>query len=365
MKGRDALSVTSDENNKHSRITHHASHITTFKGKDWEYCRAILPKVSRTFALNIEQLEGDVFKTVLVGYLLFRIADTFEDNSYRNEIDKIADLKHFSTIFRSNKNLSERLELYESLKFLWDERSHEKDLIENGDRVLRCYFDLPDNYRKIIDPLIVEAISGMIKFQTLKTAGKSRIFQLKNMKELEDYCYYVAGVVGVMLTKIFCQRDNIKGNELKLEKYQIPFGLALQLVNIIKDYKKDITRGWCYIPLTITGRHRINPVAVETLSIEQQRGMITDMARPTITHLDSTIEYIKLLPLEEKSIRMFCIIPFVLAYNTLAKIIAMKGNKLSRIEVAFLLKKCNAFAKSNSSLERDYLRVKKNHFSFE
>lgn len=333
--------------------------------QDWKYCRAVLPKVSRTFALNIERLEGETYKTVLIGYLLFRMADTFEDNTFRTEFDQTVDLKDFSLMFEQDKNLNERMALLEPLKHRWEEGSYEKDLIENGDRVLRCYFDLHDNYRKIIDPLIVESISGMIKFKTLKTAGKSRIFQFKNMKELEDYCYYVAGVVGVMLTKIFCQRDNIKGNELKLEKYQVPFGLALQLVNIIKDYKKDITRGWCYIPLTITKRHRIDPAAVETLSIEQQHGMITDMARPAITHLDSTIEYIKLLPLEEKSIRMFCIIPFVLAYNTLAKIVAMKGNKLSRIEVAVLLKKCNAFAKSNSSLERDYFRVKKNHFSFE
>ncbi len=66
---------------------------------DWEYCCKILPKVSRTFVLNIAQLEGDIFKTVLLGYLLFRIADTFEDTMYQDEKEKITNLKDFSTVF--------------------------------------------------------------------------------------------------------------------------------------------------------------------------------------------------------------------------------------------------------------------------
>ena len=74
---------------------------------DWEYCREMLPKVSRTFALNIVQLEGLLFKAVLLGYLLFRIADTFEDTEYRDERQKIADLKDFSEIFTGNKSLDE------------------------------------------------------------------------------------------------------------------------------------------------------------------------------------------------------------------------------------------------------------------
>ncbi|GAB4406227.1 MAG: phytoene/squalene synthase family protein [Thermodesulfovibrionales bacterium] len=326
--------------------------------KDWQYCKDILPKVSRTFALNIEQLEGEVFKTVLIGYLIFRIVDTFEDNDCRSESEKIADLKDLSMIFEGDKDLSERLRLYESLKFRWRENSHEKNLIENGQMVLRCYFDLPDTYRTIIDPLVVEAIGGMIKFKKLKIESRSKIYQIKDIRELRDYCYYVAGIVGVMLTKIFCQKDSIKDIKSELERYQIHFGLALQLVNIIKDYEKDIARGWCYIPSTITEKYRINLDDIMGLSVEQRQGMVKELSRHAATYLDSTLKYIELLPLKEKSIRMFCIIPFVLAYSTLVKINKMKGNKLSRKEVAYLLDRCNAYAISNSDLESDYLRIR-------
>jgi len=326
--------------------------------KDWEYCREILPKVSRTFALNITQLEGDIFKTVLLGYLLFRIADTFEDTMYQDEQEKIADLRDFSAIFRGNKEVSQRLKLYESLKFRWRESSYEKDLIENGHIVLRCYFDIPDTHRRIIDPLIVKTSEGMAGFQKRKLQSKSKIFQLRDIKELEDYCYCVAGIVGVMLTRLFCQRKGIEERRSELENFQIPFGIALQLINIIKDYRKDIARGWCYIPLTITERYQIEINRIDTLSIKQRQGIIKSMIPLIVTYLDSTLSYIKLLPLGERSIRMFCIIPFILGYRTLRKIVQMEGDKITREEVAFILDKSTTYAQSNSSLEEDYLGIR-------
>ena len=330
--------------------------------KDWEYCRKILPKVSRTFALNIAQLEGDIFKTVLLGYLLLRIADTFEDTVYQDEKEKITDLKDFSAIFKRDKDLPQRLKLYESLKFRWKENSYEKDLIENGHMVLRCYFDVPDTQRRIVDPLLVETSEGMAEFQKRKLDSNSKIFQLTDIKELEDYCYYVGGVVGVMLTRLFCQKKSIEEKRSPLEDFQIHFGIALQLINIIKDYKKDIARGWCYIPLTITEKYHIELNKIETLSMKQRQGIIEGMIPSIVIYLDSTLRYIQLLPLRERSIRLFCIIPFILGYTTLVKIVKMEGNKVSREEVASIIQKSNTYAQSNSSLEEDYLRIRKDYF---
>ena len=329
---------------------------------DWEYCHRILPQVSRTFALNIAQLEGDIFKTVLLGYLLFRIADTFEDTMYQDEREKITDLKDFLAIFMGDKDLPHRLRLYESLKFRWKENSYEKDLIENGHRVLRCYFDVPATHRRIIDPLLVETSEGMAEFQKRKLESNSRVFQLADMRDLEDYCYYVAGIVGVMLTKLFCEKKSIGEKRSELEKLQIHFGTALQLINIIKDYKKDIARGWCYIPLTITDKYRIELSKLEILSMKQTQGIIEDMIPPIVAYLDSTLRYIQLLPLREKAIRLFCIIPFILGYRTLLKIVKMEGNKVSREEIASILHKSNIYAESNRSLEEDYLKTRRDYF---
>lgn len=331
--------------------------------KDWEYCRKILPLVSRTFALNIERLEGGIFKAVLLGYLLFRIPDTFEDTIYQDEKEKITDLSDFSVIFKGDKDLPHRLKLYESLKFRWKENSDEKDLIENGHIVLRCYFDIPDTYRRIIDPLIVETSEGMIKFQKQKLQSNKKIFQLADIKELEDYCYYVAGIVGKMLTEVFCQRESIEEKRSELENFRVHFGIALQLINVVKDYRKDIARGWCYIPLTVTEKYHIEINKIEPLSLKQIQGIIKEMIPPIVTYLDSTLRYIKLLPLTERSIRVFCIIPFILGYRTLVKIVQMEGNKLTREEVAVIMKQSDVYAQSNSFLEEDYLKIRECYLS--
>jgi farnesyl-diphosphate farnesyltransferase len=43
------------------------------------WCRATLPTVSRTFALNIRLLSGSMRDAVRIAYLLCRVADTIED----------------------------------------------------------------------------------------------------------------------------------------------------------------------------------------------------------------------------------------------------------------------------------------------
>ena len=332
------------------------------KDKDWEYCNNILPKVSRTFALNIEKLEGDIYKAVLIGYLMFRIADTFEDNTYRDEREKIADLRDFSTIFKEDRGLMQRLNLYETLKFRWEERSDPKNLIENGHKVLKCYFDLPGLYRRITDPLIAEASEGMAKFQERKLHFSGEIFQLADINELVEYCYYVAGIVGIMLTEVFCQRENIKEKRSELKAFQIHFGIALQMINIIKDYERDIARGWCYIPSTIMEKYGIGLNNIKDLSIQQTRKVINSLIPIIGGYLDSCLRYIKLLPLSEKSIRMFCIIPFIIGYRTLVKIVKMEGNKVSREEISSLLKASVRYARSNKDLEEDYLKVREDYF---
>ena len=106
---------------------------------DWVYCEEMLPQVSRTFALNIGKLKGETHRAVLLGYLLFRIADTFEDNGCQTEEEKIRSLLRFAVIFEGDKNLEERLKLYEPLRSSLKEESPEKNLVENGDRVFRCW----------------------------------------------------------------------------------------------------------------------------------------------------------------------------------------------------------------------------------
>lgn len=65
----------------------------------------------------------------------------------------------------------------------------------------------------------------------------------RTFDELKDYCYSVAGVVGLMSIHIFGYRYE------ETEEYAINLGYALQLTNIIRDVKEDKDRGYIYLPL--------------------------------------------------------------------------------------------------------------------
>jgi len=59
---------------------------------------------------------------------------------------------------------------------------------------------------------------------------------------LEHYCYLVAGVVGLIMCRVFDLRD------ASAEPKAVAMGNAMQLTNICRDVKEDFERGRIYLP---------------------------------------------------------------------------------------------------------------------
>lgn len=66
--------------------------------------------------------------------------------------------------------------------------------------------------------------------------------QYDDFKSLQLYCYRVASVVGLLAAEIFGYNDR------KTLKYAHDLGIALQLINIIRDVGEDARRGRIYLP---------------------------------------------------------------------------------------------------------------------
>jgi phytoene synthase len=76
-------------------------------------------------------------------------------------------------------------------------------------------------------------------------AGVSRDLQpvaMETFAELSDYCYHVAGAVGLCCIHIW----GFRGPEAI--PLAIDCGLALQLTNILRDAAEDLRSGRCYLP---------------------------------------------------------------------------------------------------------------------
>jgi phytoene synthase len=76
--------------------------------------------------------------------------------------------------------------------------------------------------------------------------------RLRDLAELEIYCYHVASVVGLLMSRIFGLRDPA-GLPRAVE-----MGLAMQLTNILRDVREDHARGRIYLPAEDLARFGIS-----------------------------------------------------------------------------------------------------------
>jgi len=74
-----------------------------------------------------------------------------------------------------------------------------------------------------------------------------------DFEALEQYCYRVASVVGLLSIEIFGYRN------AACRDYAIYLGKALQLTNILRDVCADARRGRIYLPASEMERHSIKP----------------------------------------------------------------------------------------------------------
>lgn len=68
--------------------------------------------------------------------------------------------------------------------------------------------------------------------------------RIKNDQDLQLYCYQVAGVVGLMMSKIMGVTDP------RAHRHAVDTGLAMQMTNIARDIREDFDRNRIYIPET-------------------------------------------------------------------------------------------------------------------
>jgi 15-cis-phytoene synthase len=83
----------------------------------------------------------------------------------------------------------------------------------------------------------------------------------ETMNDLLEYCYGVAGVVGVMMAMIMGARG------LKVLDRASDLGLAFQLTNIARDVIDDARMGRVYLPAEILARHGIAKINADDTAL--------------------------------------------------------------------------------------------------
>jgi farnesyl-diphosphate farnesyltransferase len=312
---------------------------------DEVYQDQILPHVSRTFALTIPQLPPALSIPVTSAYLLCRIADTIEDEPALSAPDTLAFLQRFSAVVAGT---GEPAALARDLENRLSDRTlpTERDLVSNMDRVVRVTSNLGEAQHAAIQRCVELMCYGMPRFQF-----NASVRGLARSSDLDDYCYYVAGVVGEMLTDLFCDYSvDIARRRASLSALAASFAQGLQMTNILKDVWEDRSRGACWLPQDVFTRHGIDlaQVSNETNDPRFSAGM-TELVAVAHAHLRNALDYTLLIPGKEKGIRRFCLWAIGLAILTLRKIAHNPGFtagaqvKVSRTAVSMTMLLTNTF----------------------
>ncbi|WP_010098321.1 squalene/phytoene synthase family protein [Ornithinibacillus scapharcae] len=249
----------------------------------------MLKETSRTFYIPIKLLKPRLRKTVASAYLCMRAIDEIEDHEQMDAEIKQHLLRSTSELLKDNFNVESYMQLIEPYQKMLPEVT-----IRLADWVSFCPEGIVE---KVLDSTSIMA-RGMADW-----VGKN--WQIITKEDLDEYTYYVAGLVGVMLSDIWRWYDNTETDS----DLAIGYGRGLQAVNILRNQEEDADRGVKFFPDTWTR---------------------DDMFEYASANLAKADEYMK--DIKTKNIILFCRIPLALAHRTLH---ALKNgqDKISRQEV--------------------------------
>jgi farnesyl-diphosphate farnesyltransferase len=322
------------------------------------FCREVLPGVSRTFALSIPVLPPPLDLAVTVAYLLCRMADTLEDEVPGHAAGPL--LLELPRLARRTEGRAEAAERFtrEALSVLRPEAPPaEVRLLAGTAQVLEVLASMPAPVAEPICVCLEGMAEGMARMGTRgRVVGGG--LGLRDLEETFEYCYYVAGIVGEMLTGLFAWHSpTVHARVAALKSRGVAFGRALQLTNILKDVREDWERGACWLPRTVLAEHGVTPeTLLEPANRRAALAAHTALVAVARQSLDEALDYTLALPREEEGIRLFCLWPLFLSVMTLRKV---HGNaavfeprpvKISRNTVRGVVLTMRALVRSDTAL---------------
>ena len=233
-----------------------------------------LIKQSRSFSIPILNLDERFRTPIMVEYNLNKTIDTIEDATGLEADEKIHLIATFSHHLERDgfsPKVQERM--------LEVTPKEEAFVFKNYQATISLYSTLSSEEKGLARKWTDEMAQGMCAF--LKKP-------INTSADLNEYCYYVAGTVGLYLTHLL----KLKGSNItdkifeKLATNSVSFGLFQQKLNIIRDYEEDkITKKRSFWPQSYFEK--------EKDKVKILNRMCLDVLKNDIPR---AIEYFKLLP---------------------------------------------------------------------
>ncbi|EXJ79240.1 farnesyl-diphosphate farnesyltransferase [Capronia epimyces CBS 606.96] len=266
-------------------------------------CFKYLDKTSRSFSAVIKELHPELLLPVCVFYLVLRGLDTIEDDTSISATTKEPLLRNFH----------ENLEV-DGWHFDGN-RPEEKDreLLVNFRYIITEFKNMKPAYQAIIKDITQKMGNGMADYCLNAEFNEVGV---NTVEDYDLYCYYVAGLVGEGLTRMFVESKFANPGLLERPQLHRSMGLFLQKVNIIRDIREDFDDHRKFWPREIWSQY---VDSFEDLFKPENRekalNCSSHMILNALDHADDCLFF--LAGLREQSVFNFCAIPQSMAIATL------------------------------------------------
>ena len=208
----------------------------------------ILRSVSRSFYLSIRFLPVQLREPIALAYLLARTTDTVADTAQISGSVRMETLKLLSNGIQGTASRDVVAEVMASFVSL-QENARERRLLESLRDYLTCLEGMEHANRNDIR-IVLEKITRGQMLDLERFDNSQEVRALGTAEDLDEYTYLVAGCVGEFWTQLCFRHVRQFSSRSKDEMLALGkrYGMALQLINVLRDAGSDLRAGRCYFP---------------------------------------------------------------------------------------------------------------------
>jgi farnesyl-diphosphate farnesyltransferase len=287
----------------------------------------ILRSVSRSFYLSIRFLPAQLRQPIALAYLLARATDTIADTTGISGLVRIETLKMLSNGIQGKASRDVVVDLIASFIPL-QVNKNEQRLLESLPDCLDWLDQIEQADRNDIR-IVLEKITRGQMLDLQRFDDPQEIRALATAVDLDEYTYLVAGCVGEFWTRLcFRHVQNFASlSEDEMLALGKCYGMALQLINVLRDAGADLRAGRCYFPeYELTAAHL---TASQILSKPERFEPIyrTWLAKAK-SGLESGMQYSRAI--RNRRVRAATVLPALIGARTLALVNQAETGALQR-----------------------------------
>ena len=264
---------------------------------------------------------------IALAYLLARITDTVADTAQIPTGVRMETLKLLSFGIQATTSRDVAAELVASFVTL-QENANERQLLESLPDYLACLERMEHADRNDIRVVLEKITRGqMLDLQRFDSQQEMR--SLSTAADLDQYTYLVAGCVGEFWTRLCFRRvrqftSRTEDEMLAMGRH---YGMALQLINVLRDAGSDLRAGRCYFP-----EHELSTVHLTPSQILSEPERFQSIYRIWLEKakagLVSGMEYSRAI--RSRRVRAATVLPALIGAHTLALLEAAGTAALQR-----------------------------------